>query len=73
MKFGHFYHRENKVAQSGKQKKLCGFSFPINIANIEAFLLVIKLTKNFFFLKSVMNSNEKQTSFFNDTFNGWSV
>ena len=63
-----------KVPLNGKTKqKTLGFSFSINIANIEAFLLVIKLTKNFFFLKSVMNSNEKQTSFFNDTFNGWSV
>ena len=27
-----------KVAQNEKQKKLCGFSFSINIANFEAFL-----------------------------------
>ena len=38
-----------KVALNEKQKKLCGFSFSINIANFEALLLVFKLTKNLFF------------------------
>ena len=33
-------------------KKLRGFSFSINIANLEAFLQRIKLTKNLFFQKS---------------------
>ena len=41
-----------KVALNEKRKKLRGFSFSINIANFEAFLLVFKLTKNLFFLKS---------------------
>ena len=41
-----------KVALNEKWKKLPGFSFSINIANFEAFLLVFKLTKNLFFLKS---------------------
>ena len=35
-----------KVALNEKRKKLCGFSFSINIANFEAFFLVFKLTKN---------------------------
>ena len=34
-----------KVALNEKRKKLRGFSFSINIANFEAFLLVFKLTK----------------------------
>ena len=34
--------------------KLRGFSFSIHIANFEAFLSVFKLTKNLFFLKSVL-------------------
>ena len=42
-----------KVALNEKRKKLCGFSFSINIANFEAFLSVFKLTKNPLFLKSV--------------------
>ena len=41
-----------KVALNEKRKKMCGFSFSINIANFEAFLSVFKLTKNLFFLKS---------------------
>ena len=41
-----------KVALNEKQKKLHGFSFSINIANFEAFLLVLKLTKNPLFPKS---------------------
>ena len=41
-----------KVALNEKRKKLCGFSFSINIANFEAFLQRIKLTKNLLFLKS---------------------
>ena len=41
-----------KVALNEKRKKLRGFSFSINIANFEAFLLVFKLTKNPLFLKS---------------------
>ena len=40
------------VALNEKRKKLRGFSFSINIANFEAFLLVFKLTKNPLFLKS---------------------
>ena len=43
-----------KVALNEKWKKLHGFSFSINIANFEAFLSVFKLTKNLFFLKSVL-------------------
>ena len=38
-----------KVALNEKRKKLCGFSFSINIANFEAFLSVFTLTKNLFF------------------------
>ena len=45
-----------KVALNEKRKKLCGFSFSINIANFEAFLSVFKLTKNPLFLKSDMIS-----------------
>ena len=41
-----------KVTINEKRKKLHGFSFSINIANFEAFLLRIKLTKNLIFLKS---------------------
>ena len=41
-----------KVALNEKRKKLRGFSFSINMANFEAFLLVFKLTKNPLFLKS---------------------
>ena len=41
-----------KVALNENRKKLRGFSFSINIANFEAFLLVFKLTKNPLFLKS---------------------
>ena len=39
-----------KVALNEKRKKLRGFSFSINIANFEVFLLV--LTKNLFYLES---------------------
>ena len=42
-----------KVALNEKRKKLCGFSFSINIANFEAFLSVFKLSKKPLFLKSV--------------------
>ena len=35
-----------------KRKKLRGFSFSINIANVEAFLWTKKLISNLFFLKS---------------------
>ena len=41
-----------KVALNEKRKKILGFSFSINIANLEAFLSVFKLTKNPLFLKS---------------------
>ena len=41
-----------KIALNEKRKKLCGFSFSINIANFEAFLWVFKLTKNPLFTKS---------------------
>ena len=47
------YKGKMKVALNEKRKKLRGFSFSINIANFEAFLLVFKLTKNPLFLKSV--------------------
>ena len=40
-----------KVALNQKRKKLHGFSFSINIAKFEAFLLVFKLTKNLLLLK----------------------
>merc|ERR1712001_331049 len=50
-----------KVALNEKRKKLHGFSFSINIANFEAFLLVFKLTKNLFFLKSATLHLEKVT------------
>ena len=46
------YKGKMKVALNEKRKKLRGFSFSINMANFEAFLLVFKLTKNLFFLKS---------------------
>ena len=42
-----------KVALNEKGKNVHGFSFSINIA-FEAFLSVFKLTKNLFFLKSVL-------------------
>ena len=38
-----------KVAQNEKWKKLLGFSFSINIANLEAFLRTKKLISNLFF------------------------
>ena len=51
-----------KVAGNEKQKqKICGFSFSINIANFEAFLLVFKLTKNLLFLKSVIEDSKQET------------
>ena len=49
------YNGKMKVAQNEKRKKLCGFSFSINIPNFEAFFSVFNLTKNLFFLKSVSN------------------
>ena len=42
-----------KVAQNEKRKKLCGFSFSMNIANFEAFRWRKKLISNLFFKKSV--------------------
>ena len=42
-----------KVASNEKQKKLCGFSFSINMANFEAFQGTKKLISNLFFLKSI--------------------
>ena len=48
----HSLGEKNKVARNEKRKKLHGFSFSINIANFEAFLLVFELTKNSLFLKS---------------------
>ena len=42
-----------KVALNEKRKILYGFSFSINVANFEAFLWRIKLTKNLWFLKSI--------------------
>ena len=41
-----------KNALNEKRKKLCGFSFSINIANFEAFRRTKKLISNLFFLKS---------------------
>ena len=49
------YKGKMKVALNEKRKKLRGFSFSINIAKFEAFLSVFKLTKNIFFLKSVLS------------------
>ena len=46
------YKGKMKVALNEKRKKLRGFSFSINMANFEAFLLLFKLTKNPLFLKS---------------------
>ena len=46
------YKGKMKVALNEKRKKLRGFSFSINMANFEAFLLVFKLSKNPLFLKS---------------------
>ena len=54
------YKGKMKVALNEKRKKLRGFSFFINIANFEAFLLVFKLTKNLFFLKSAWPRQEKK-------------
>ena len=45
-----------KVALIEKRKKLHGFSFSIIIANFEAFLQRIKLTKKRLFLKSVKST-----------------
>ena len=41
-----------KNALNEKRKKLCGFSFSINVANFEAFCRTKKLISNLFFLKS---------------------
>ena len=49
-----------KVALIEKRKKLGGFSFSINIAKFEAFLLVFKLTKMPLFLKSEEGGYEFQ-------------
>ena len=58
-----------KVAPNEKGKKLHRFSFSINIANFEAFLLVFKLTKNLLFLKSVLlNDFSKEVLIFLDYF-----
>ena len=46
------YKVKFKVAQNEKRKKLCGFSFSINMANFEAFRRTKKLISNLFFLKS---------------------
>ena len=54
------YKGKMKVALNEKRKKLCGFSFSINIANFEAFLSVFKLTKNPLFWKSVVGKNANQ-------------
>ena len=51
------HKRKMKVALNEKRKKLHRFSFYINIA-YEAFLLVLKLTKNLFFLKSELRSKK---------------
>ena len=55
-----------KVALNEKWKKLCGFSFSINIANFEAFLLVFKLTKNLLFLKSALIVSSLLSDFLSD-------
>ena len=41
-----------KVARNEKRKKLCGFSFSINMTNFEAFRRTKRLISNLFFLKS---------------------
>ena len=53
-------HNKGKMkgALNEKRKKLHRFSFSINIAHFEAFILVFKLTKNLFFLKSVQYVND---------------
>ena len=52
------YKVKLKVALNEKRKKLCGFSFSINIANFEAFCWTKKLISNLFFLKSVYSEAE---------------
>ena len=42
-----------KLKNALNEKKLCGFSFSINMANFEAFHWTKKLMSNLFFLKSV--------------------
>ena len=42
------YKVELKFAPNEKRKKIRGFSFSLNIANFEAFLLIFKLTKTSF-------------------------
>ena len=55
-----FIRGKFKVALNEKRKKLHGFSFSINIANFEAFLQRIKLTKNLLFLKRVTKRSTLQ-------------
>ena len=57
------YKGKMKVALNEKRKKLRGFSFSINMANLEAFLSVFKLSKNLFFLKSakLINASDLPT------------
>ena len=50
-----------KNAPNEKRKKLCGFSFSINMANFEAFCWTKKLISNLFFLKSVVGISELPT------------
>ena len=45
-----------KVALNGKQKKLHGFSFSINMANFEGFYKNKKLSSNLFFLKTMLTN-----------------
>ena len=42
------------------EKKLCGFSFSINMANFEASLKTKKLISNLFFLKSALIADIKK-------------
>ena len=49
-----------KVARNEKRKKLCGFSFSINMANFEASLKTKKLISNLFFLKSALIADIKK-------------
>ena len=46
------YKVKLKVDQNEKRKKLCGFSFSINMANFDGFCWNKKLSSNLFFLKS---------------------
>ena len=58
------HKRKSKVARNEKRKKLCGFSYTLNIANFEVFRWNISLSANLLFLKSdlsVSHKDEKTT------------